>query len=829
MTLKERIRAGGIIAVALVAIGFVFLGNQRPVHAQSDPVSPTLGSQIVCFVFSTLDAEGNPIPNLDASGCPATVTSVGALKVTKIVSGGTAIASDFEIHVKSGSSEVGDSPQPGSTSGTTYVGLIPGSYSVSESGGPSGYAASFTGDCNADGVVQVASSTTASSCTITNTFNSGGGGGNTSNSDLSVTKSVNIADPNPGDTIIYTITVSNAGPDADTGVLVNDALPSGLTYVSDDSASTGTSYDHTAGLWTVGSIADGASKVLHVTATVNSGTGGDSIVNTAVATGGSTDSNPVNNTGSATITVNGGGGGGGTDTQSDLSLTKTVDDSTPSVGDNITYTLVATNNGPAAATGVSVTDALPTGLTYVTDDATTSGMFYAATTTQVWTIGTLADHASATLHIIANVNAGTAGDSIVNSATVSDTNGDPNSANNTGTATITVASGGGQNGGGGGNGGTATTSDVAITKSADNTSPNIGDTVTYTITASDTGADATGVVVQDVLPSGLTFVSTSTADTVGNYASSTGLWTIGSLSSTTPATLHIMATVDAGQANGTVITNTAAVTAGDTSSDSGNNSASAPITVTIPSSGGGGGGGGSGGGGGGGGGGNGPIAGSYGGGGGGGNGPIVSSGVPTGQVLGASTSTLPAICSQYLTAFIGSGRDNDPAQVERLQTFLNSYEGDHLTVNGVYDSETLAATDAFQKAYSIDVLEPWGITNSTGFVYLTTRKEVNTIYCHYTQNFPLTAAQLAIISAAREKVAMDNAGGASDDSDTTGTSAGSTGSNSAINSEQQAAAAAAADLDTVNSSSSPIGSSTPVTNNPFSGIGGFFRNLFGHH
>jgi uncharacterized repeat protein (TIGR01451 family) len=801
MTLKERIRAGGIIAITFVAIGFVFLGNQRPVHAQVDPVPAGLGQQIVCFVFSTLDDIGNPIPNLDASGCPAAITSVGALKVAKIVNGGTAAPSDFKIHVKSGSIEVGDSPRPGSLSGTTYVGLVPGSYSVSESGGPSGYSASFAGGCNADGVVSVASSTIASSCTITNTFNGGEGG--VSNSDLSITKSANVLYPHPGDTVIYTVTVSNTGPDADTGVLVNDALPQGLTYISDDSTSSATTYNHTAGLWTVGSIVNGAHKVLHITTTVNSGTEGDSIVNTAVATGGSTDSNSENNNGSATIMVNGGG-----NTQSDLTLTKTVSNLTPHVGDQVTYTLVVKNNGPATATGVSVTDILPTGLTYVTDDATTTGMFYAATTTKMWTIGTLANGATATLHLVASVNTGTEGNSITNSAMVADNNGDPNNNNNNGTSTITVSDGGGS-------GGNATTSDITVSKTVDNAAPNLGGAVNYTVTVSDTGIDATGVVVQDLLPSGITFVSTSTADTVGTYASSTGLWTIGSISSTTPALLHITATVNAGQSNGTVITNVANVTAGDTSTNSGNNIASSSITVTIPTSGGGGCVSGCGGGGGpsNGGGGNGPIAGSYGG---GGNGPIV----PNGQVLGASTSTLPTACSQYLTAFIGVGRNNDSSQVIRLQTFLNSYEGDHLMVNGVYDAATLAATNAFQKAYASDILTPWGITNPTGFVYLTTRKEVNTIYCHFTQNFPLTPAQQAIIDASRTAI-QD------------GTSSMQTGSSATPRVTSQAVSTPGTNAPTdgtnmnLDASSTSNGSSASVTNNPFSGIGNFFKRLFG--
>jgi hypothetical protein len=95
--------------------------------------------------------------------------ATGTLKVIKIVNGGTATSSNFSVHVMSGSSDVSGSPQAGTMSGTTYT-LNAGSYTVSESGGPSNYVASFSGDCNSSGTVSVASSTNRV-CTITNTFN----------------------------------------------------------------------------------------------------------------------------------------------------------------------------------------------------------------------------------------------------------------------------------------------------------------------------------------------------------------------------------------------------------------------------------------------------------------------------------------------------------------------------------------------------------------------------------------------------------------------------------------------------------------------------------
>jgi VWFA-related protein len=103
----------------------------------------------------------------------------------------------------------------------------------------------------------------------------GGGGGsdfplpppnNTVNSaDLSLTKTVDIPTPDVGTDVVFTITVSNAGPSDATGVVVTDLLPSGFTYVTDDS---GGAYNPATGVWSVGTVTVGGSQALTITATV---------------------------------------------------------------------------------------------------------------------------------------------------------------------------------------------------------------------------------------------------------------------------------------------------------------------------------------------------------------------------------------------------------------------------------------------------------------------------------------------------------------------------------------------------------------------------------
>ena len=88
-----------------------------------------------------------------------------------------------------------------------------------------------------------------------------------SDADLSLTMSVSNPNPTIGGTVVYTITVSNAGPLTATGVQVQDVLPSGISYVSDNS---GGAYNSSTGIWTVpGTLLSGASANLQITAIVN--------------------------------------------------------------------------------------------------------------------------------------------------------------------------------------------------------------------------------------------------------------------------------------------------------------------------------------------------------------------------------------------------------------------------------------------------------------------------------------------------------------------------------------------------------------------------------
>jgi uncharacterized repeat protein (TIGR01451 family) len=98
--------------------------------------------------------------------------------------------------------------------------------------------------------------------------------------DLSLTKTVDNGTPSEDDTITYTITISNEGPDAATNIEITDILPVGVTYVG-NTASQGI-YDR--GYWKVGSLAAGRTATLRITATVDINTTGTTIRNIAEVT-----------------------------------------------------------------------------------------------------------------------------------------------------------------------------------------------------------------------------------------------------------------------------------------------------------------------------------------------------------------------------------------------------------------------------------------------------------------------------------------------------------------------------------------------------------------
>lgn len=232
----------------------------------------------------------------------------------------------------------------------------------------------------------------------------GGGGPSPENADLSLTKSVNISNPAIGQQFIYTLTLNNAGPFVADLVVVKDLLPSGIVYVS-HTASQGT-FNPTTGDWQIGTVAVGQNAQLQITATASAN---GTFVNTGEVTASSKhdpDSTPNNHNpledDQASVVIVVGGGGGGTPPTSviDLSMTKTVDNSQPKVGSQITYTVYLNNAGPNTATGVQAVDLLPSSLKFISANPS-QGSYDAAS--GIWTVGTLSAGTGVALQLTVKV------------------------------------------------------------------------------------------------------------------------------------------------------------------------------------------------------------------------------------------------------------------------------------------------------------------------------------------------------------------------------------------------------------------------------------------
>jgi len=242
--------------------------------------------------------------------CTFTNTRLATLIVKKVVDnsngGGTKGPADFSIHATTQPAgiELPGSPAAGTTTGTTYSGLLPGTYKVSEDA-VSGYNLTGISGCLADGSVVLEAGATVT-CTLTNTSNAPPPPPPppppAPKVDIQITKT---GTPNPvtvGKQVTWTMVVTNNGPNGATNVTVADPVPAGTTFVS-VATSTGTCAG-TGGVVNcqLGSLAVGASVTITLVTTAGQ-TG--TLTNTATTVAKEQETNTANNTATASVVVNG--------------------------------------------------------------------------------------------------------------------------------------------------------------------------------------------------------------------------------------------------------------------------------------------------------------------------------------------------------------------------------------------------------------------------------------------------------------------------------------------------------------------------------------------
>jgi uncharacterized repeat protein (TIGR01451 family) len=237
-----------------------------------------------------------------------------------------------------------------------------------------------------------------------------------------------------GTNATYTITLTNNGPNAAQTVVLTDLLPSGSNFVSmtpggsnPDSFTFGQSGNSvTESAATVG--AGNTDTFTLVVFAPSSLPNGANFSNTASVSSSTNDPNSANNSSTTTGSIVNNGA------SADLSVANTGP-ATGNEGDTFTYTVTVTNNGPNDAAGAVLTDTLGANFQYIS--ATTSqGTFTQSGGVVTANLGTIANGGTATVTVTARA---LEDGNLTNSASVTSNAGDPNSGNNSATATTAVA------------------------------------------------------------------------------------------------------------------------------------------------------------------------------------------------------------------------------------------------------------------------------------------------------------------------------------------------------------------------------------------------------
>jgi len=382
---------------------------------------------------------------------------------------------------------------------------------------------------------------------------------------LSVT---NIASPNPvqaGSSITYTQVVTNTGSSAITNGTFTEATPANTTFVSITPPAGWSCVGFPASPCTAASVGAGASGTFSVVYTVNGATPAGTVISDTVTVNATNQSFGANSATATDVVASA--------TQADVALSTVATPSTVYAGNSITYTQRVTNNGPAAATGVSFTEATPTNTTFQSASAPAG---WSCTTPAVGGTGTitctdtanLSSGNTADIVVVLNVPSSVAIGTITATSSVSATTSDPTSSNNSTSVTTSVN----------------VACDLAVTNAGTPSPVAAGNTITYTQVVTNLGpSNCSGAAFTEATPNNSSWVS----DVVVNAGGAT--WSCPSaapISCTTSSsippgstgTITAVYRVTAGTAGGTLINDTATVASTTRDLNAANNSA----TVTIP-------------------------------------------------------------------------------------------------------------------------------------------------------------------------------------------------------------------------------------------------------
>ncbi|HXH37995.1 MAG TPA: DUF11 domain-containing protein, partial [Thermoanaerobaculia bacterium] len=374
----------------------------------------------------------------------------------------------------------------------------------------------------------------------------------TTSADVSIVKAITTPGPYfAGESITYTLTVTDNGASASTQLTVNDT-PTNMTITSVSSNDNAGNHHCDSFPCTFGSpLANTHSVIITVMATINAD--GD-FSNTATANGNDFDPDPSNNTSTA---------GGTAGPTADLGVIKTLTTAAPyHVGDTISFNLHVTNNGPSAATNIIVHD-----LSIGVDVASMSGGGCSGTSISPTGNGSNAQCTIASLSSGASADVTVTGTILFpgafqNNASVSTNDQiDPDSSNNSSQVNAVAA----------------TSADISVVKSIVTAGPyHAGESITYTLTIHNNGPSASTQLTVTDTPTNMTITNSVSNDNAGNHHCDSLPCTFGSpLANTHTVIVTVTATINAAGA----FSNTATANGNDFDPNTANNTSTAGGTA----------------------------------------------------------------------------------------------------------------------------------------------------------------------------------------------------------------------------------------------------------
>lgn len=365
--------------------------------------------------------------------------------------------------------------------------------------------------------------------------------------DLALTKS---GAPNPvlhGQALVYTLSLTNLGPDPAVHPVLTDPL-SPLLLEPAFSTDGGATWQPWAGTWQPGSLAPGQRVELLLRGTVSLEAEGI-LVNTAVVTSDTPDPNPDNNEDTVEVPLL---------PSADLSVRKENTGGSAVPGTPFLYTITLQNAGPSDAQDVLLTDAVPAELwtpEFSTDNGATWTPWHSP-----YLLGTLAAGASRSLLLRGTIDPA-ATLPLLNTAVAASSTPDPDLTNNTAQREDPLQP----------------AADLAITKVADTDTAAPGGLLTYTLTIANLGpATAQDVLLTDQTPGGLSRLEVS-LDNGRTWTPWTGAYSLGALPAGQGRTLLLRGSLSS-SAQGTLV-NTAVVASSTPDPNPNSNTATSLVPV----------------------------------------------------------------------------------------------------------------------------------------------------------------------------------------------------------------------------------------------------------